>query len=540
MSRAALLAGLLALATLAQGHDEYHRQGAPRARAEAGERLADPAELRPEHWAQDAAAATLRRLAAGAARGAGVARNVVLFLGDGMSGATMAAARAHLGQRSNRTGEETDLYFETFPTVGLAKTYCVDAQIADSACTGTAYLCGVKANRGTLGVSAAVARGHCRAAVGSDHHVDSIAAWALQDGRDAGIVTTTRVTHASPAAAYAHSAERDWESDTDVADACADTPAEHRQDDIAKQLVHSFPGNQFRVILGGGRREFLPNTTLDEDGTPGRRSDGRDLIAEWRTAQAARGRRAQYVSDLAQLRAAADAAAPPDALLGLFAASHLPYHLQAAPGDPSLADLTEAAIRVLARNPRGFFLFVEGGRIDHAHHDNLPRLALDETVELAAAVERAAALLDERDSLLLVTSDHAHVMTYNGYARRGGDVLGPSDEVDARGVPYMTLSYANGPGFRPHVAEGLRDDLTRYDYTAAEFPFEAGAPRSSETHGGDDVAVFARGPAHALLAGLQQQSHVPRRAAAAACLGPPPHAPACRRWRRGAASSADP
>ncbi|KOB62783.1 Alkaline phosphatase [Operophtera brumata] len=166
-----------------------------------------------------------------------------MFLGDGMSVPTLAAARTLLGQRRGAPGEEAQLAFEAFPTVGLAKTYCVDAQIADSACTATAYLCGVKNNEATIGVTAAVPRYDCDASTDPTTHVSSIAEWALADGRDAGIVTTTRVTHASPSGAYAKVAERDWENDAMVKADGADT---ERCPDIAHQLVHMEPGNRFK------------------------------------------------------------------------------------------------------------------------------------------------------------------------------------------------------------------------------------------------------------------------------------------------------
>ncbi|CAH2044359.1 unnamed protein product, partial [Iphiclides podalirius] len=192
--------------------------------------------------------------------------------------------------------------------------------------------------------------------------------------------------------------------------------------------------------------------------------------------------------------------------------------------EPTLAELTEAAIRALSRNEKGFFLFVEGGRIDHAHHENLVQLALDETIELHAAVARAAEMLSEEDSLIVTTSDHAHVMAFNGYTHRGGDILGPSDDIGADGVPYMTLSYTNGPGFRPHDSHGVREDVTQSDYHGVEFMAPAGVPLEAETHGGDDVAVFARGPHHALFSGLYEQSQLPHLMAYAACLGPGLHA----------------
>lgn len=159
----------------------------------------------------------------------------------------------------------------------------------------------------------------------------------------------------------------------------------------------------------------------------------------------------------------------PEYLLGLFEGSHMHYHMQADPvTEPTLAELTEVAIRSLSRNEKGFFLFVEGGRIDHAHHENLAQMALDETIQLSEAVARAAELLSEEDSLLVVTSDHAHVMTINGYTARGSDIIGPSDAIGDDGVPYMTLSYTNGPGFRPHASVGVREDITQQNYRKSD------------------------------------------------------------------------
>ncbi|CAK1587353.1 unnamed protein product [Parnassius mnemosyne] len=448
-----------------------------------------------------------------------IARNVVMFLGDGMSVPTLAAARTLLGQRNNQPGEEAQLAFEAFPTVGLAKTYCVDSQIADSACTATAYLCGVKNNYGVLGLTAAVPRRNCSASLDTSTHIDSIAAWALADGRDAGIVTTTRITHASPAGVYAKSANRNWENDAKVREDNQDPNACR---DIAYQLVHSSPGNQFKVILGGGRREFLPTTSIDEEGTSGRRTDGRNLIEDWQKDKISRNVTYQYVWNRDQLMNAAEAL--PDFLLGLFEGSHMQYNLEAnVQTEPTLAELTEIAIRSLSRNKKGFFLFVEGGRIDHAHHDNQVQLALDETIQMSAAVTKAAELLSEQDSLIVVTADHAHVMTFNGYTKRGSDILGPSDKRDESGIPYMTLSYTNGPGFRSHVNNTRVDVTAESEYRQLDWMSHVDVPLDSETHGGDDVAVFVRGPQHQMFSGLYEQSQLPHLMAYAACIGPGLH-----------------
>lgn len=121
-----------------------------------------------------------------------IAKNIILFLGDGMGVRTSAATNAYLGDPN------IALSYEKLPFVGMSKTYCVDRQVPDSACTSTAYLCGVKANYGTVGVNANVPNSDCKAGQIEENRVSSIAKWAIDAGKAAGIVTTTRVTHASP------------------------------------------------------------------------------------------------------------------------------------------------------------------------------------------------------------------------------------------------------------------------------------------------------------------------------------------------------
>lgn len=153
--------------------------------------------------------------------------------------------------------------------------------MGESACTSTAYLGGVKANAGTLGVTAAVPRGDCDLSTDSRYttkrtnkyynycqgrlvyplftfqsyciittifpslnryHVDTVLTWAQDAGKATGLVTTTRITHASPAGHYAHTAERDWEGDSDFRTNKTDTCL-----DIAYQLVHTSPGKNCKV-----------------------------------------------------------------------------------------------------------------------------------------------------------------------------------------------------------------------------------------------------------------------------------------------------
>jgi alkaline phosphatase len=384
----------------------------------------------------------------------GRARNVILFVGDGMGLSTVTAARIRAGQLAGASGEENSLSFERFPYVALAKTYTVDHQVADSAGTATALFSGVKTRSGVLGVNENVALGDFAAVHGNE--VVTILEIAERRGLATGFVTTTRVTHGTPAALYAKSADRHWEDDADML-ALAPAAKSAGVADIARQLVEHSIGDGIDVALGGGRTSFFPATIEDPEdkGVKGRRLDGRDLVGEWLTS----GRHATFVWNRQQLLEI-----DPDAtgrVLGLFDPEDLDYESKRASdaaGEPSLTEMTRVAIRLLSRDPDGFFLMVEGGRIDHAHHQGSAYLALGETIEFANAVEAAASTTNPRDTLIVVTSDHGHVLTISGYPRRGNPILGLVDEsyegatgakqkaADHCGLPYTTLSYANGPG----------------------------------------------------------------------------------------------
>lgn len=206
--------------------------------------------------------------------------------------------------------------------------------------------------------------------------------------------------------------------------------------------------------------------------------------------------------------------------------------------------MTETAIKILQKEPKGFFLFVEGGQIDFGHHANLAHKALDETVEFAKAIEAASKLTNEEDTLIVVTADHAHTMSMSGYPARGTDILGLYGRGED-GLPYATLSYANGPGYKNESTLGLRYNLSSDNtgtyffhqyYNSIEttitlriffcisddnnYTFPALVPRGSETHGGDDVAVYARGPWSHLFTGNYEQNYIPIAEAYAAGIGP--------------------
>ncbi|MBQ0731443.1 MAG: alkaline phosphatase, partial [Oleispira antarctica] len=178
------------------------------------------------------------------------AKNVILFVGDGMGVSTVSAARILQGQLAGNNGEENLLSFERFPFSGFSKTYNVDQQTPDSAGTMTAMMTGVKTDAGLLSVDEQSNRGDCASA--KNHRLTTVLELAELAGKATGIVTTARITHATPAASYAKSVERDWEDDSELSiDAKASGCV-----DIAQQLL-AFKGG-IDVALGGGRKHFLP------------------------------------------------------------------------------------------------------------------------------------------------------------------------------------------------------------------------------------------------------------------------------------------
>jgi alkaline phosphatase len=474
-------------------------------------------------WFRDGAAQAAARGAMG-----GRAKNVIVFLGDGMSLTTVAAARIFEGQRKGGAGEDNLLAWETFPATALSRTYNTDSQTPDSAGTMSAIATGVKTRAGVLSIAQSAARKDCAGALAAP----MLTLWELASsaGMATGVVTTARVTHATPGATFAHSPERNWEDDTDLTDDAKQAGCI----DIARQLVETPHAAGFDVLMGGGRRHFMPASQRDPeyDDKAGYRQDGRDLVAQW--LQRHPGGR--YAWNLQQFNAA-----PADApLLALFEPDHMQYahdRPRDGAGEPTLAEMTRAAIARLSRNTDGYVLLVEAGRIDHAHHYGNAYRALSDTVALSDAVRAADAATSADDTLILVTADHAHVLTFAGYPTRGnpilGKVLGGSGEdeggdlvLDGIGLPYTTLGYANGPGYpgasssqpegpkrffhegrKFQVAQG-RPDLRAVDTEHPDYLQEAGIPLVNETHGGDDVGIWARGPGSDAVRGSVEQNAI--------------------------------
>jgi len=453
------------------------------------------------------------------------AKNVILFIADGMDPTTVAAARIYDGQTRGEEGEENLLSFEKFPYLAMAKTYTTDFQTPDSAGTMSAMVTGVKTRSGVLSITHAAARGNCADALA--HPAVTLGELAQDAGMAVGVVSTARITHATPAAVYAHSAERGWEAD-------ADMPAEAKAagcTDIAQQLIEfsygagpgagpgARPGAGLEVAFGGGRQVFLPTTMVDPEYSDkiGARTDGRDLTAEW----TAKSSDHVYVWD----REGFEALKPGAKALGLFEPSHLKYELQRATdagGEPSLEELTAKAIELLAGDDEGFFLMIEAGRVDHAHHGGSALGALSEAQEFSQAIARALAMTNNDDTLIIATADHGHTLAFQGYPGKGSNILGLASIKNSNGdyepmlaqgdqKPYTTLVYANGPGSVFNNSEkpvAPRPTLTEEVVLAPQYRQQALIPTGSETHGGQDVTIYASGPGAYLFSGVVEQNYI--------------------------------
>ncbi|WP_323887604.1 alkaline phosphatase [Aeromonas veronii] len=409
---------------------------------------------------------------------AGDAKNVILFIGDGMGPTVLTATRLF------KVGEEGNLEMMKLPRSARIKTFSNDAQTTDSAPSMAAYTTGVKMNNEVIAMSSdtkAVAPGkdvngnktvnNCSSDNGKP--VPTILELAKAAGKSVGAVTTTELTHATPAATYAHICHRDAAYD------------------IAAQAVpggtgfNQALGDGVDVLMGGGANHWTPYSASNKGG----RNDNRDLTAEMK----AQGY--SYVTNQSEL-----AKVTSGKVLGLFSSkSHLDYELDrvakgAANTQPSLSEMTAKAIDLLSKNSQGYFLMVEGGRIDHALHGTNAKRSLTDAVALDEAVKTALGKVDLSNTLIVVTADHDHTMTINGYSAKGNPVLDlvkngdGSTQNDVDGKPFTTLVFGNGPN-RPDV----RPVLTSDQVMANDYLQETGVKLTSETHGGGDVMLFADG-----------------------------------------------
>ena len=434
---------------------------------------------------------TCLTLGAAQAMAAGEAKNIIFFLGDGMGPVTVTASRIF------KYGEAGRLTMETLPRTARIRTYSLDAQTTDSAPSMAAYMTGVKMRNEVVSMdgntfakspttdtsvvpNVGSAINNCPTS-GNGLMVPTILEQAIAKGKASGVVTTARLTHATPAVTYSHICHRNAEYD------------------IARQAVPGGAGynaalgnSGIDVMLGGVSYYWRP---FNASTMPKGRPDKRDLVAELQSKGYA------SVNDLTSLNAAPSSGK----LIGLFdqavSQGHMSYELDRNPAiEPSLAQMTSKAIDILSKNSNGYFLMVEGGRIDHALHGTNAKRALADTIAFDDAIKAALGKVDLTNTLVVVTADHDHTMAFNGYSHLGNDILGKTTDVKTKkpvmaadGKPFTTLVFGNGGTPR----NGARDDITSVDTSGnKDYLQEVGVQMGAvgnETHGGGDVMLFATG-----------------------------------------------
>lgn len=334
------------------------------------------------------------------------ARAIILFVGDGMGEAHRTAGRW------SAAGQTGVLAMDAMPFGGWSRTASADNSVTDSAAGATAIATGIKTDNGVIGQDP------------EGNPLTTILERAKAAGMAVGLVTTTQMAHATPAAFAAHVAQRSM------------------MDEIARQMLAA----EVDVLLGGGENVFLPDTVVGCYPGLGARTDGRNLIDE------AEADGYTYVCDAPTL-AGVDPG-PTTRLLGLFADEGL-----SRPFSPSLVEMTQKAIDILSNDPDGFFLMVEGGQIDWAAHSNDAANVISDTVGLDGAVAVAQAFASTAgDVLIIVTADHE-----TGGMRADLASSGAPDEDGPFFMPGGTPFYVN---------------WTTGGHTAAHVPITAQGPWS--------------------------------------------------------------
>lgn len=439
------------------------------------------------------------------------AKNVILFIGDGLSVAHRTAARMlSKGIKEGRYGGE--LAIDDMPHMALVSTSGTDAIVTDSANAMSAYTTGHKSCVNALGV-------YCAANKNTLGHpkVETISEIVKRArGMSVGVVTNTEIEDATPAGMVAHTRRRSDYND----------------------IVKMFFAVQPDVIMGGGSPNFLAKST------PGsKRADDEDYIVKFEQAGYT------FVSTAKEMNAAIEGGKA-SKVLGLFNIANVDGALDRRvlkkgsvgkfPDQPDLVDQVKAAINVLARGDKGFVLMVESGRIDkYAHSLDWERSVYD-TIMLDNAVKAAKDWAGDRnDTLIVVVADHAHpvsiVGTYDderpgqllreklgtyaeskfpnypapdadGYpasvdvSRRLAFVFGAYPDYCDLGKPYLAgenVPAVKGPDGKGNIANEQYCNTPLSTRRTGNLPFEA----NNGVHSADDVILTAMGPGSDLFRG---------------------------------------
>jgi len=418
---------------------------------------------------------------------AGGARNVILFIGDGMGDSEITIARNY------ELGAAGDFAMDTLPMTGDYTTYSVLEEdpetpdyVPDSAATGTAWATGFKTSNNRVSTTAK-----------TDEDLTTILELAQQSGKLTGNVSTAELTDATPAVLNAHVTSRDCKGPEDMDEKCPqDKKSEGGPGSIAEQSVD----HGVDVLLGGARSSFEQTIDAGPD-------EGSTVV------ESAERQGYDVVYDTDNM----EAAQPGTKLLGLFAEENMDLLYSGEPAEadhdfesqtckedqlppeqPDLASMTNKAIEMLDGNEQGFFLQVESASIDKEDHISNPCEQIGETVNLdnavAAGLEYAAA---NPDTLVVVTGDHGHTsqivptLGTSGYHSDDYEyeLPGEAATLNTADGTKMTVSYASNT-FRDENGEIIEGEDSE----------------DSHTHTGTQIRLAAQGPSAERVLGKTDQT----------------------------------
>lgn len=275
------------------------------------------------------------------------AKNVIFMVSDGMSTGTLTLAHLASIRRRQKPSEWVSLWNRPGVRRAMATTMSADSLVTDSAAGGCAWGCGIHINNGRINVDP------------TGKQLMPIQVRAAQAGKATGLVTTAKVTHATPASFIANAPIRDMEG----------------------LIAENIMDRKVDVTLGGGSKFFPP-------------------------ALLAKHADCKVVRTLEEMNAAASESGR---LLGIFASGHVPFELDRKASVPTLSQMTKVALDRLAKAPNGFVLQVEGGRIDHAAHNNDAPSLIAEQLAFDDAIAEVMRFVEGRDdTLVILTTDHGN------------------------------------------------------------------------------------------------------------------------------------
>ena len=412
------------------------------------------------------------------------AKYVFFFIGDGMGLNQVNTTEMYLGEQDGRIGI-APLTFASFPVAGMATTFSATNSITDSAAGGTALATGSKTYNGAIGVNT------------DKETLTSVAEQAKRSGKKVGVTTSVSVDHATPASFYAHQPDRNMYYE------------------IAQDMLKA----GFDFYAGGG---FLkPATTFD----------GKDAPSIFPQIEEAGYTLARGVDEYEAKCADAEKMV----LIQKEGAdpSCLPYAIDRREGDLTLKQITESAIDFLTKdNNKGFFLMVEGGKIDWACHNNDAGTVVREVLDLDEAVKVAYEFYKKhpKETLIVITADHETGglgMGYEGYTLALKSLVN-QDNSQMGFWEELPISWEQEKLLRDVYEESFVRNHVKFAesmYAKTE-PLAAAARKvmsqlalvgwTSGDHTAEYVPVFAIGAGSQAFAGKMDNTDIPKRIAKAA------------------------